>query len=163
MSKIHRLSLKKLTPTTRRPWAARGFRSAAQRRGHSAHIQSEEKTRWIALTSILGWIHGDRYSGKAREAAHRVDTGTDGADPQWWEHVGIALARRYVPACHQGPAERKKHGAPREWTDERRAQLIADIECLQILREIDQGNLQDLPRLRGYSARWGRKPVRLCA
>jgi hypothetical protein len=54
--------------------------------------------------------------------------------------------------------KKKKHGAPREWTDERRAQLIADIEYLRktsgrSIREI----CKFLPRLRGYSARWGRE------
>ena len=87
------------------------------------------------------------------------DTGTDVADPQWWEHVGIALARRYVSGfALRDPLKKKKHGAPREWTDERRAQLIADIEYLRktsgrSIREI----CKFLPRLRGYSARWGRE------
>jgi len=54
--------------------------------------------------------------------------------------------------------KKKKHGAPREWTDERRAQLIADIEYLRktagkSIREI----CKILPRRTGYSARWGRE------
>jgi hypothetical protein len=78
---------------------------------------------------------------------------------RFFERVGMALARRYVPGfAIRDPLKKKKHGAPREWTDERRAQLIADIEYLRkasgrSIREI----CKILPRLRGYSARWGRE------
>jgi hypothetical protein len=126
----------------------------------AAHIQSEEKARWIALDKHFG------LDSTAIDIAERraklliaLDTGTDGADPRWWERVAIALARRYVPGfAIRDPLKKKKHGAPREWTDERRAQLIADIEYLRktsgkSIREI----CKFLPRLRGYSARWGRE------
>ena len=126
----------------------------------AAHIQSEEKARWITLDKHFG------LDSTAPDIAERraklliaFDTGTDVADPQWWERVGIALARRYVPGFSiRDPLKKKKHGAPREWTDERRAQLIADIEYLRktsgkSIREIRKS----LPRLTGYSARWGRE------
>ena len=126
----------------------------------AAHIQSEEKARWIALDKHFG------LDSTAPDIAERraklliaFDTGTDVADPQWWERVGIALARRYVPGFSiRDPSKKMKHGAPREWTDERRAQLIADIEYLRktsgkSIREI----CKFLPRLTGYSARWGRE------
>lgn len=126
----------------------------------AAHIQREERARWIALDKHFA------LDSTATDIAERraklliaLDTGTDVADPQWWERVGIALARRHVPGfAIRDPLKKKKHGAPREWTDERRAQLIADIEYLRktsgkSIREI----CRILPRLRGYSARWGRE------
>jgi len=126
----------------------------------AAHIQSEERARWIALDQHFGL---DSTAGDIAERRAKLlialDTGTDAADPQWWERVAIALARRHVPGFStRDPLKKKKHGAPREWTDERRAQLIADIEYLRensgkSIREI----CKILPRLRGYTARWGRE------
>ena len=126
----------------------------------AAHIESEERARWVAFDKHFG------LDSTAADIAERraklliaLDTGTDAADPQWWERVAIALARRHVPGFStRDPLKKKKHGAPREWTDERRAQLIADIEYLRktsgkSIREI----CKILPRLRGYSARWGRE------
>jgi hypothetical protein len=99
----------------------------------AAHIQSEERARWSALDKHFG------LDSTATDIAERraklliaLDTGTDVADPQWWERVAIALARRYVTGFSiRDPLQKKKHGAPREWTDERPVQLIADIEYLR--------------------------------
>jgi hypothetical protein len=126
----------------------------------AAHIQSEERARWNALDKHFGLDStATNITERRAKLLIALDTGTDVADPQWWERVAIALARRYVLGFSiRDPLKKKKHGAPREWTDERRAQLIADIEYLRktsgkSTREI----CKILPRLRGYSARWGRE------
>jgi hypothetical protein len=126
----------------------------------AAHIESEERARWIAFDRHFG-LDSTATDIAERRAKLLIahDTGTDAADPQWWERVAIVLARRHVPGFStRDPLKKKKHGAPREWTDERRAQLIADIEYLRktsgkSIREI----CKILPRLTGYSARWGRE------
>jgi hypothetical protein len=153
--------LKKIDPDETPALGLRGaFALPPSEEDIATHLQNEERARWIALDKHFG------LDSTAIDIAERraklliaLDTGTDVADPQWWERVALALARRYVTGFSiRNPLKKKKHGAPREWTDERRAQLIADIEYLRktsgkSIREI----CKMLPRLGGYSARWGRE------
>jgi hypothetical protein len=126
----------------------------------AAHIQSEERARWLAIDKHFG-LDSAAIDIAERRAKRLIahDTGIDVTDPRWWERVATTLARRHVPGFSvRNPMKKKKHGAPREWTDERRAQLIADIEYLRktsgkSIREI----CKILRRQKGYSARWGRE------
>ncbi len=124
-----------------------------------AHIQSELAAGWLALDKHFGLdsTAADIIERRAKRLiAH--DTGIYVTDPRWWERVATTLACRHVPGFAVREPVKKKHGAPREWTDQRCAQLIADVEYLRktsgkSVREI----CKILPRLRGYSARWGRE------
>jgi hypothetical protein len=80
----------------------------------------------------------------------------DPSDPIWREKLAHALAGQ-IPGFSIKKPNRKRHGAPREWDDERLSQLFADIEFLKKKTGMSGGAVcKDLPRRKGYSERWGR-------
>lgn len=152
--------LKKINPDEAPAlWLHRAFALPPSEEDLAAYIKSEEGARWIALDTHFG-LDSTATDIAERRAKLLIahDTCTDVTEPQWWERVGTALARRHIPGFSIKNKLKKKHGAPHEWTDERRAQLIADIEYLRKTSgESIRGICKILPRLKGYSARWGRE------
>jgi hypothetical protein len=80
----------------------------------------------------------------------------DASNPKFWMELSMALALRHIPGFSHRRPDKKKHGAPREWTNERLTQLLADIEyCKKTTGKTVKDICQRLPRASGYASRWG--------
>ena len=80
----------------------------------------------------------------------------DVSNPKFWLELSMELALRHIPGFSHRRPGKKKHGAPREWTDERLTQLLADIEYLKKTSGMTVKDIcQRLPRAPGYAKRWG--------
>jgi len=79
------------------------------------------------------------------------------SDPNWWARLTFCLAVGHVPGLSLMRGGRKKHGAPREWTNELLAQLFADVEFLKKTTKLSVNEIcRRLPRATNYAKRWRR-------
>jgi len=80
----------------------------------------------------------------------------DASNPKFWLELSMELALRHIPGFSHRRPDKKKHGAPREWTNERLTQLFADIEyCKKMTGMTVKDICRLLPRANGYAKRWG--------
>ena len=122
------------------------------------YVRSELTKRWAAFDGFFGLDSRrtiDIWEQRAKALIER-QFGVKADEPQWWRHFAVRIATRHVPGLSLRAANKKRHGAPREWNDERLAQLFADIEYVKKTRGISVRQIcKELPRKRGYAKRWG--------
>jgi hypothetical protein len=81
----------------------------------------------------------------------------DPSDPIWWERLTYSLALNHVPGFSFRAVNKKRHGAPREWTDEQLAQLFADVQFLKSTTKLSVKEIcKRLRSSKNYVKRWGR-------
>ena len=123
----------------------------------AVHIQRERAARWAAFDKIFGLdTSAPDITVRRVIALVEYDTGVEPNDPRWVDRVADVLGRRHIPGFAIAIAASKRHGAPVEWTGQRQAELIADVEFLRrktgkSVKEI----CRELPRRKGYAVRWG--------
>jgi hypothetical protein len=152
------LLLKRIDPSTA---PARGLRLALalppDQEDTAAHVQEEEAARWAAFDEIFGLnTAAPDITVQRVITLIECDTGVNPDDPLWVDHVAAVFARRHIPGFSMVRAGSKRHGAPVEWTAQKLAELIADVEFLRkktgkSVKEI----CRSLPRQKVYSKRWG--------
>jgi len=164
----HVMTLKKLTGVLLKPIhiddaKARGLRASLgldpDESDILAHIEEQRRARWAQFDEFLGL----KSNGNTRHVwqrrtkalvAHKFSVEPRG--PHWWERSANALAPHYFPGFSIKGSGKKKHGAPREWSDERLCQLFADVEFLKKKTGMSVRKIcKVLPRRRGYEKRWG--------
>jgi hypothetical protein len=122
-----------------------------------AHIMTEF-CKWLGA-----WL---RHFGMTDRGGDRIEIGMklmlaiefdiDPTRSDWREALVAKLMSKRFATIIKRP-NKKKAGAPLEWTDQQYCKLFADIEYLKkvtgkSVREI----CKDLPKRRGYVKRWGR-------
>ena len=97
-----------------------------------AYLESEIQARWVALDEFfrLDGSQSDIWRQRAQALIARK-FGLRPDDRDWWERLTVRMATREVPGFSVQKHNRRKRGAPREWTNERLAELFADIEYLK--------------------------------
>lgn len=124
-----------------------------------AHVREELRPRFAELDKSFG-VKSDGHDvdiweqrGKAL-AAYKFNL--DPHDSQWWMRFTWYMVSRHVPGFSIKGIGQKKKGAPRVWSDERLAQLFADVEFLRKATGLSVGDIcKTLPRKKGYAGRWG--------
>jgi hypothetical protein len=122
-----------------------------------AYAKSELQARYAELDQHFGLRSEatDIWEQRLRVLLSRVYK-IPPNDSRWAERLVCRLACQHIPGFELKLPGDSKFGAPREWTDEKLAQLFADVEYLKkatgkSVREI----CKSLPRSAGYSTRWG--------
>jgi hypothetical protein len=135
---------------------ARGFRAALalppDDGDQRAYAQAELRARWKALDEFFGLSSKalDIWEQRARALLVRRFSAKQ------WEGLARQLVLGYVPGFSFGTKGKKVRGAPRVWTDQRLAQLFADVEFLKRTQQVSVRVIcQKLPRAPGYARRWG--------
>jgi hypothetical protein len=119
---------------------------------------SELKRRFAALDQFFGLDPGapNVWEQRAKALIARKFK-IDPSDPIWWEKLTYSLAVSHVPGCSFRAFNKKRHGAPREWTDDQLAQLFADVEFLKSTTKLSvKAICGRLPSSKNYVERWGR-------
>ncbi len=125
-----------LKPTDRHGAPARGLRRSLalppDEGDFHTYLQEELRQRWSAVDKFfeLDSTAADNWERRAKAlVAHQFEVPSD--HPQWWMALASRLAALYVPGFSVRLGHKRARGAPREWNDERRAQLFADVEYLK--------------------------------
>jgi hypothetical protein len=121
------------------------------------YARSELASRFKSLDEYFGLKSNapDIWEQRAKALIARK-CNIDPSDPNWWGKLTLYFAKGHVPGLSFRRGDRKKHGAPREWTDERLAQLFADVEFLKRTTKLSVNELcKRLPRATNYARRWG--------
>ena len=135
---------------------ARGFRAALalppDDGDQRVYAQAELRARWKALDEFFGLNSKapDIWEQRARALLVRRFRAKQ------WEGLARQLVVGHVPGFSFGTKGKKVRGAPRIWSDERLAQLFADVEFLKRTQQMSVREIcQKLPRAPGYARRWG--------
>jgi hypothetical protein len=119
------------------------------------HHRRELCARVAELDKFFG-LQSDSQEEQRAKALVEYLFKVDANDPQWWLSFTAYLLRHHVPGFSIKRTGKKKHGAPRTWTDERFCQLFADVEYLKKTTGMNVGDIcKQLPRRKGYGKRWG--------
>ena len=122
-----------------------------------SYARSELKVRFAALDEFFGLDFNaqDIWQQRAKALVARKYN-IDPSASDWWVELTLCLAQKHVPGLSLKRADKKNHGAPRQWTDEKLAQLFADIEFLKRTTKLSVKNICDrLPKAKHYVERWG--------
>ena len=122
-----------------------------------SYARSELKVRFAALDEFFGLDFNaqDIWQQRAKALVARKYN-IDPSASDWWVELTLCLAQKHVPGLSFKRADKKNHGAPRQWTDEKLAQLFADIEFLKRTTKLSVKNICDrLPHSKNYVKRWG--------
>jgi hypothetical protein len=129
---------------------ARGFRAALalppDDGDQRAYAQAELRARWKALDEFFGLNSKapDIWERRARALLVRRFRAKQ------WEGLARQLVLGYVPGFSFGTRGKNVRGAPRIWSDERLAQLFADVEFLKRTQQMSVREIcQKLPRAPG--------------
>jgi len=149
-------------PIDPRDARARGLRAtlgaAPDDSDQLAYAQSELAARWVALDEFFGLNSKASNIWEQRAKAlieRRYGLRSDGS--QWWGRLAIHMAIGCVPGISFRRPGKKKHGAPLEWSDERLAQLFADVEHMKRKSRMSVRQIcQRLSQKREYAERWGK-------
>jgi hypothetical protein len=141
---------------------ARGLRAAfalpPDESDQLAYAQTQLGARWKALDEFFGLKSNapNIWEQRASMLIERKFAINSDAS-QWWGRLAIRIADGYVPGISFKQANKKKHGAPLEWTDVRLAELFADVEYMKKTTQLsDRGICELLSRKRQYRERWGK-------
>jgi len=121
------------------------------------YATSEIMARWKAFDEMfqLDPKASDIWVQRSKALIKRA-LKIDPSDPHWWKRLAICMAKGRVPGFSLQKTTKKKHGAPCQWSDERLAELWADIEFLRKTTKLSvQKICEKLPRSKGYARRWG--------
>ena len=122
-----------------------------------AHLQEELRQRWSAVDKFFELDSTAAHNWECRAkalVAHQFEIPSD--HPQWWMALARRLAALYVPGFSVRLGRKRARGAPRQWNDERWAQLFADGEYLKRKHRLSVRQIcEKLPRKPGYAKRWG--------
>jgi hypothetical protein len=123
-----------------------------------AYAQSGLQARWEALDNFykLNSSAADIWEQRAKALVERK-FGVRSTGPQWWARLACSIAGANVPGFSFRRADTKRIGAPDKWTDERLAQLFADVEYLKRKSPMSVRQIcQRLPQKKEYKARWSK-------
>src|SRR5262245_2640852 len=97
-----------------------------------AYFKSEVQARWEVLDEFfqLDNRQSDIWEQRAKALIMRK-FGIRSDDPNWWGRFAVQMATSELPGFALQKHNRRKRGAPREWTNERLAEWFADIEYLK--------------------------------
>jgi hypothetical protein len=118
-----------------------------------AYAKTELEARWEALDELfhLNSDDPDIWEQRAKSLIERI-YGLGKAETNWWGRLACRLAEGHVPGLSIRKPNKRKHGSPRQWTDERLVQLFADVEFLKkttrlnvqaICKRLPQGDYAD--------------------
>jgi len=105
---------------------ARDFRACfaipADESDRKAYAVSQFEARWEAFDHCFELDSGSRDIWQFRVMAllahiHKVDR----TDPRFWAKLALRIANGRVPGLSLKKSDKKRHGAPREWSDQRLA------------------------------------------
>lgn len=122
-----------------------------------SYANSEIMARWEALDGVfqLDSKAPDIWEQRSKALIERTFN-IDPSDPHWWMTLAFRIAKGRIPGFSLRKPDKKKHGAPCQWTDERLAQLRADVEFLKKTTKLSvQKICEKLPRAKGYARRYG--------
>jgi hypothetical protein len=117
---------------------------------------SELKLRFAALDQFFGLDSNaqdiwDQWVKALLARKYQIDPSA----PDCSARLAFRLATEYVPGFSFKQFNKKRHGAPREWTDEQLADLFADVEFLQRNTNLSVKEIcERLPSAKGYVNRW---------
>lgn len=121
------------------------------------YAASETAVRLKSMDEFFGLNSKARdiWEQRAKALVGRIYS-VDSCDPNWWARLTFCLAKGHVPGLSFRRGHRKKHGGPRQWTDELLAQLFADVEFLKKTTKLSVNEIcKRLPRATNYVKRWG--------
>jgi hypothetical protein len=123
-----------------------------------SYAASEIAVRLKSMDEFFGLNSKARDIWEQRAKALVARTySVDPCDPNWWASLTFCLAKGHLPGLSlKGDNRKKKHGAPRQWTEELLAQLFADVEFLKKTTKLSVNEIcKRLPRATNYVKRWG--------
>jgi hypothetical protein len=122
-----------------------------------AHLKEELEARWRALDEFFS-LDGkatDIWQQRTR-ALIEHEFGVRPNDPDWCKRLAVKMACHLVPGFSVRNPGQRRRGGPREWTNQRLAQLFADVEYLKrTTRKSVQEICRTLLRKGPYARRWG--------
>jgi hypothetical protein len=122
-----------------------------------AHIWNEGKARVAELNELLGLPPDVRDPEQVAKALAEREFGIPRHAQNWWMRFATYLTRKTVPHFSFTKANKKKHGAPLQWTRERLMQLFADVQFLKKKKDWSVAAIcKSLPTMKGYKERWAR-------
>jgi hypothetical protein len=128
-----------------------------------AHWERELITRLAALDNFFGLESDSRHIWERRGKAvfaYLFDFQSERRDQEWWMAFTCHLLRDFMPGFTVKMPGEKKHGAPREWTFERLAELFADVEFLRKKTGLSVSRICGLLlKRKPYAERWARYGV----
>jgi hypothetical protein len=122
-----------------------------------SYVAAEMIARWEAFDGMfqLNSKAPDIWVQRSKVLIER-SFNVDRSDPHWWMTLAFYLARGHVHGLSFKKSGKKKHGTPCKWTDERLAQLWADVEFLKRATKLSvQEICEKMRRSKGYARRWG--------
>ena len=115
--------------------------------------------RFVELDKLFGLASdsADIWQQRAKALVeHEFGIPSKAAATDWWSLLAYQLALQFAPGFSLRPIGKKKHGAPPKWTNERLAQLFADVEFLHKKTGMKVRRIcVSLPQREGYRKRWG--------
>jgi hypothetical protein len=118
---------------------------------------SEAKLRFAALDQFFELDSNAHNIWEQRAKAllarkYKIDP----SGPDWSAKLTYRLAIEHVPGFSLKRINKKRHGAPREWTNEQFADLFADVESLKRTTKLSVKQIcEKLPSAKSYVKRWG--------
>jgi hypothetical protein len=123
-----------------------------------AYVVSETKARFAELDTFFKLKSDSPDIWKRRGKAlleYQHDFHFDRSEQEWWMACTYCLACRHVRGFTVKRPGETKHGAPREWTFRRLAELFADIEFLRRKTRLSVSRICGTLLRRGaYAKRW---------
>src|SRR5262249_47862978 len=121
-----------------------------------AYVRDEYAKRLVELDEFFGLNSNaaDIWERRAK-ALIGYEFGIESNGKEWWPRFALDLAARYVPGFKIKQLGQKKSGRPHTWSDQRLAQLFADVEFLKRKTGRSARNIcGKLPAKSGYEKRW---------
>jgi hypothetical protein len=119
-----------------------------------AHLEDELRARAAELIEFLGLPREGWDLEQLAKALIEREFGIPRGAQNWWERFAACLIQKYVPGFSLIKVNKKKHGAPLEWTPERLMQLFADVEFFKRKGLSVAAICKFLPTKQGYRERW---------
>jgi hypothetical protein len=119
------------------------------------HVEDELAARWKALDEFfeLDSNRSDIWERRGKALmCHELNISPD--DPRCWEKIATRIAQRHVLGFSIKKIRRKR-GAPIGWTDQRLAQLFADVEYLRREKKSIRTACGVLVTSSRFRSRWG--------
>jgi hypothetical protein len=119
-----------------------------------AYAEDEFGARAAELNEFLSLPRDARDPEQTAKALIEREFGIPRDAQNWWPRLAACLIRKTVPGFSFIKANKKKHGAPVEWTPERLMQLFADVEFFKRKGLRVTAICRFLPIRAGYKQRW---------